>query len=181
MSYSILALDLATVTGWAVFKSGMQRPHFGAQRLPGEALEVGRPVEALRRMISDLHAVHGFTDIVFEAQHIAEKTNIDTVYRLIALGGMTEWIAHRVGARCFKVHIQTWRKHFLGKGTGFSRDEAKDMAIARAEEYGVITDVADAAEAFGILDYYCALIERNDRSFTTPWRDKRLFKKPGLL
>jgi hypothetical protein len=186
--YCVLALDLATTTGWAIWKTGMKRPHVGALRLPANPQEVGRPIAALFTQLMDLDQTYGpITDLVFEAQHIAAKVNADTVYRLIGLGAHCEWIAHewsqqprRQKVRCFKCHIQSWRKHFIGQGTGLSTQAFKEAAIRKAEELGVITEVADAAEAFGILDYYLAQIAQADRSVVTPWRDNALFKAPGL-
>jgi hypothetical protein len=182
VSQRVLALDLATITGWARHEPGMARPFFGAFRLPGKAGDVGRRADYLERWLITMHERHHFTHIVFEAQHVARETDIDTVYMLIALGGIVDKIGFQRGALTYKIMIQEWRKHFLGRGAGFKRDpntkrylhgeDPKELAIQRCAHYGWFTDLADAAEACGILDFFLSLIPDYDR----PWRDAALLK-----
>ena len=172
----VLALDLATTTGWAWHRPGMPRPFFGAERLPGGPRDVGQPADRLERMLRDLYVLTksegGISHFFFEAQHLAAKINIDTVYRLIALGGIVEKFAFQVGAKAYKVNIAEWRKHFLGKGSGFKArgEDQKELAIQRCAQYGWHTDVADAAEALGILDFALTMIP----DYPRPWRDNAL-------
>jgi len=197
MKTSVLALDLATTTGWAWHAVGMPRPFFGAFTLPGQPGEVGRPADALERFLREIYlktknAGSPITHWFFEAQHIDAKINIDTVYRLIALGGVVEKFAFQVKPRdqkmvwCYKVHISTWRSHFIGRGSGFKRDKTlkgrpylpgedpKELAIQRCGEFGWHTDIADAAEACGILDYGISQI--GDAIHPRPWRDALFMK-----
>ncbi len=191
MKTCVVALDLATTTGWAWHRLGMPRPFFGAMKLPGGPKDVGEPADGLERFLRDLYktlAPEGPpTHYFFEAQHIAEQMNIDTVYRLIALGGIVEKFAFQTGARVYKTHISEWRKHFLGRGSGFKRnpvtkkylpgEDPKELAILRCADYGWHTDVADAAEACGILDFSLNLM---GDVHPRPWRDAALMKGPGL-
>ena len=195
MVYSAIAFDLATTTGWAWHAEGMPRPFFDAFTLPGEAGEVGRPAAALEdwlRIIYRRSREEGvpITHWFFEAQHIGSKINIDTAYRLMVLGGIIEKFAHQVKPKhqkkawVYKVHISEWRKHFIGRGGGFKRDKTqkhkpylpgedpKELAIQRCGQYGWHTDVADAAEAVGILDFGLTMIPGYER----PWRDALLLK-----
>jgi hypothetical protein len=173
---TVLALDLATTTGWALHRKGLERPFFGAFKLPGGPQAVGQQADALERWLRDIYIAARtdgapITHFFFEAQHLAAKINIDTVYRLIALGGVVEKFAYQVGATsCLKVHISEWRKHFIGRGAAFGKDDPKEMAIRRCAQYGWHTDVADAAEACGILDYALTMIP----DYPRPWRDKAL-------
>lgn len=189
---AVLALDLATTTGWAWHRPGMGRPFFGAFRLPGGAQDVGEPAAALEAWLVDLFgrvASSGapVTHVFFEAQHIAAKINVATVYRLIGLGATAEKVAFQHGARAYKVSISEWRKHFIGRGGGFKRDPAtkkylpgenpKELAIQQCARYGWHTDVADAAEACGILDYALSITDAGCREaglpgYLRPWRDK---------
>lgn len=186
MKTCVVALDLATTTGWAWHRSGMPRPFFGAFRLPGSPEEVGRPCDALERWLRDLYVtLRGEgppTHYFFEAQHVAGKINIDTVYRLISLGGIVEKFAYQTGAKSYKAHISEWRKHFIGRGGGFKKDgrgkylpgeDPKELAIQRCGQYGWHTDIADAAEALGILDF--SLAQMGD-FHPRPWRDDILMK-----
>jgi hypothetical protein len=179
MSYRPLALDLATTTGWALHQPGLERPFFGAIKLPGKPRDIGARMEALRVFLSDKHTIYQPTDYIFEAQHVAAKMDIDTIAMLLGLGAMVEWFAHRAGARCLKVHISEWRKHFLGRGAGFKETSPKELAIRKCAEFGWHTDIADAAEACGILDFYMHLIAQADHDYQIPWRNKFFFG--GLL
>lgn len=171
---AVLALDLATVTGWAIHKEGEPRPYYGSFTLPASPNEVGPPMERLRLFLAEKHRIWGLTDIVFEAQHISPKMSIAGTMKLIALGAMVEWFAHKIDAKCYDVHISTWRKHFIGGG-GHRRDEAKAKCLAVCQRLGWSTLEVDAAEACGILDYYLSLKPNYER----PWRD-RLFMGGGI-
>lgn len=185
MKTCILALDLATTTGWAWHSSGEPRPFFGANRLPGSPQEVGKTADALERMLRDLYIMtrdtSQITHFVFEAQHVGAQMNIDTVYKLIALGGIVEKFAFQVGAFCYKVHISEHRKHFIGRGSGFKRgksgylpgEDPKELALNRCAEYGWHTDSKDAAEALAILDFTASKLADHER----PWRDKLLLNQ----
>lgn len=185
MTTRVLALDLATVTGWALHEPGMERPYFGAIKLPGKPGDVGMRADALERWLRHQYQLRRFTHIVFEAQHVAHMMDINTVYMLIALGGVVEKFAFQVNARCYKIMIQEWRKHFIGRGAGFKRDprtkkylpgqDPKELAIRQCARYDWHTDVADAAEACGILDYFLTMVPDHPR----PWRDAVLLKGVG--
>jgi len=141
-----------------------------------------------------LEAKMPITHWFFEQQHIAKKINIDTVYRLITLGGTVEKVAYQkfVDRRlnwqtkplCFSVPISTWRKHFIGRGGGFKRGEDKKylpgedpklIAVEKCESFGWHTAIPDEAEACGILDYGLSCI--GDDVHPRPWRDDLLMKE----
>jgi hypothetical protein len=197
MKTSVLALDLATTTGWAWHSVEMPRPFFGAFRLPGDPGEVGKPADALESWLFTMYersvnAGAPITHWFFEQQHIGANVDVRNVYRLIALGGIVEKVAWQLKPPgqskvwCYGVPIQSWRKHFLGRGSGFKRDhtkkgkpylpgeDPKEIAIQKCGEFGWFTDVADAAEACGILDY--ALAEIGDKIHPRPWRDALLMR-----
>lgn len=50
------------------------------------------------------------------------------------------------------VPVQTWRKHWIGRGD-YPREEAKRRAMQRCDQLGILYDSDDAAEAAGIHDY----------------------------
>lgn len=186
---SVLALDLATVTGWSAWHPGLNepRPHFDAVRLKGKVGEVGKASESLRVLLGKLFYTYRPTHVCFEAQHvpvpkfnratgqITTTMSIDTVYKLIALGAMVEWYCYRTGVPSFKVEISTWRKHFLGRGGGFKKAglDPKQEAIKKCEAIGVYTENDNAAEAVGILDYFLTLCP----DVVPPWRHQSIFER----
>jgi hypothetical protein len=185
---AVLALDLATTTGWAWHREGMPRPFFGSFKLPGDARATGESCDALERFLRDIYLMTkpdgGISHFFFEAQHIQGQVNMETVYKLIGLGATVEKFAFQVKGLAYKVHISEWRKHFIGRGGGFKRDKAatgkvkpylpgedpKELAVQRCAQYGWHTDVHDAAEACGILDFSLSMIPEYHR----PWRDNIL-------
>lgn len=167
MSY--LALDLATQTGVASWSPGNATPSFWTIRLPGEAGELGSPLERLRRNLADIHALDPITHLFYEAAILPGKTNIQTVLKLCAIAGMAEWFAYRIDAVCRQVDQQSWRKHFLGVGNG-KGPVLKSMAIKAAKMRGWNVQNDHEADAAGVLDYglHCMGV-------SPPWRDAHLF------
>lgn len=187
MTYSVLALDLATTTGWALYTPGLERPFFDAIRLPGGPNDVGKPVEGLRQFLQAKHDLYKFTDIIFEDQFIPSTINSSTARRLMGIAAMVEWFCEvqKPRIRCYSVELQKWRKHFIGRGGGFRRtadkkrylpgEDPKELAIRKCEEFGWHTNIADAAEACGVLDYYLHMLAKADRDFVIPWGQRQLF------
>lgn len=181
----VLALDLATVTGWALHKPDMQRPFFGAIRMPGAPQENGRRLDTLERWLRDQYRMHRFTHLVWESQHVAAQMDMTTVKLLLGLSAVAEKFAYQVGALSYEVHLSEWRKHFIGRGAGFKKTpdrkrylpghDPKELAIRQCARYGWHTDIADAAEACGILDYFLTMVPDHPR----PWRDNALMKGTG--
>lgn len=167
MRYSVLALDLATVTGWAVHATGMERPFSGHLRLPPNPQVLGPACDKLWQFLLDQHKMHDLTHIAFEAQHVGSKIDMNVVYKLVGLGATTEFFAHKAGINCYKVPIATWRKFFIGKGSGVTRGQAKQMCLERCEALGWHTVDDNAAEALGILDTFLDMLPGDQR----PWRD----------
>jgi hypothetical protein len=170
----VLALDIATKTGWALFEEGMTRPHMGSLTLKTKNQGNGFAGENLRKLIAEKHEIYGIEYLVFESQHIGKKINPQLVYMLIGLGMMTEWMAHRMKAQCFTVDIGTWRKHFIGTG-GLGRDAAKKKAIDMCRSYGWAPADDNEADACGILDYFLSL-PAIAQHYTRPWRDQQIMQ-----
>lgn len=178
----VLALDLATVTGYALHVPGMERPFFGAIRMPGKPGENGRRFDTIERWLREKFILYRFTHIVWESQHVAAQMDMNTVKLLLGLSSVCEKFAFQVGAQAFEVNLAEWRKHFIGRGAGFQKTpdrkrylpnhDPKELAIRQCAKYGWHTDIADAAEACGILDYFLTMVPDHPR----PWRDNALLK-----
>lgn len=192
---TVLALDIATTTGWALHYQGLQRPLFGALRLAGGEENVGKALDQMLSFLQDLQARlaargHGITHIFYEKPFIPSAVNSSTSERLMGLCAVVQMFAFRIGATsCYSIDISEWRKHFIGRGGGFKRtpdkkhylpgQDPKERAIQQCARYGWHTDIADAAEACGILDYALSLIDRGCveaglPGYPRPWRDRLL-------
>lgn len=180
----VLAMDIATKMGWALHKPGMPKPFFGTVQFPRTPELVGEAMEQMRQFLERQHTLHGgLTDVIFEAQHVSTQKrkrkdggedirsiDINVIRKLIALGAMAEWFAHCVGARCYCVHIGTWRKHFCGRGN-LNREQAKMLAMDECRRLGIDPPDDNAAEACGILDYYLSIRRIGGKPYPVPWRD----------
>lgn len=163
-----VGLDIATATGLAIWADGTAAPRLMTVQLPSDPGEVGRPCEKLREALADLHTLEPITHLFFEASILPGKTTPQTVFKLCALAGMAEWFAYRVGAVCRQVDQQSWRKHFIGRGTGRSA-ELKLAALEAARRRGWLPSNDHEADAAGVLDYGLACFK-----IETPWRDAHL-------
>lgn len=183
---AVLALDIASSspTGWAVYGKGMDKPFSGSKVLLRPTGSVGEAMERLRGLVSDQHEMHGLTDIVFEAQHLAEGINPQTLFVMIGGGAFVEWIGHRMGVGVWSCDISTWRKHFLGRGSFRKKETESGKVISgRVQAKASCMDVCNAlgwhpaddnaADACGILDYYVSIMPKS-RQLDRPWRDKLL-------
>lgn len=193
---TVLALDIATTTGWAWHRPGMPRPFFGAVPLPSEVNEVGEPIAELLLWLRNLYIGlkndgSPITHIFYEMPFInPRQINSRTSKRLMGLAGVVEMFAYQVKMTgIYEVDIAEWRKHFLGRGGGFKREkkwsekkqkmvpgkylpghDPKELAIQQCARFGWHTNVHDAAEACGLLDYALTMIPDYER----PWRDNAL-------
>ena len=180
MSFSVLALDLATTTGWAVHRASMDRPFYGSLQLPRNPQVIGPAGLKLWNWLLEKHSAYQFTHIAYEEQHIAmqkkrgpggikETVTLDmnVAKKLIGLAAITEMFCEAAEISCWAVPIGTWRKHFLGKGTGMKRAEVKQACLTQCEAFGWPTTDDNAAEACGILDYFLTQLPGENR----PWRD----------
>lgn len=131
-------------------------------------------MEKLRQALADLHGIEPITHLFFEATILPGKTTPQTVFKLCALAGMAEWFAHRIGAVCRQVDQQSWRKHFIGRGTGKS-DELKRLAKEAALLRGWTPANDHEADAAGVLDYGLACF-----NISPPWRDAHLLVRQML-
>lgn len=174
MTYqSILALDLATNTGWATCPVGGEAVS-GQKTMPDTGRDIGRFLAVYERWLMMLLAKHNVDLIAYEQPIIAGSKNLQTLRKLYSLTGLTELIGRKASAEVIEVPISSWRKHFIGRGTGFKRDklDPKQMAITACYERGWNPATHDEAEALGILDYVMAKLD-----LPRAWPDAGLFAK----
>jgi hypothetical protein len=179
---SFVGLDISTDTGVAVWypDSDLGRPLLSTVRLPSDPGEVARPMEKLRAALADIHQIDPITHLWFEVPILpnprvnedgraVQMTTAATVYKLCSLAGLAEWFTGRIGAHCRQVEQQSWRKHFIGRGTGPTK-ELKRAAMEAARMRGWTVQNDHEADAAGVLDYGLACF-----GIRTPWQDAHLF------
>lgn len=152
---AILALDLATVTGWASGSPG-DTPRCGTIELP-------RPVERDNgpSYASFVDWLNGMIQLqrprllAIEASYVAAGRNINA--RTVELAGgllaIGELIAYRRAISCRVKAVASVRKHFVGKGSA-----TKDQVYQECRRRGWAPDSLDAADALALWDCAAAIV-----------------------
>lgn len=168
---SVLALDLATSTGWARGEPG-GKPAFGSLRFgkPGTS----RPViyRAFREWLS-VELTDRITRVVFESsatQLMGGRTTIETVKLLIGLTEHLEEFCHqRVEVR--EARTSDVRHHFIGSNP--KRAIAKPAMMQKCRDFGWDVANDDEADALGLWDYQCSILRPDLAHRRTPLFQKR--------
>jgi hypothetical protein len=169
---SVLALDLATVTGWAWGQPG-SLPKFGHERFAKQGEP--RPVAYRKfRLWLDLFCSARRPDlIVFESPAVPSfmggKTNIETIRLLMGLAEhLEEWAWEKFELR--EATTAQVRAHFIGRN--LRSNVAKPLVMARCRERGWMVETTDEADACALFSYQCAFL-RPDLA----WQDTPLFER----
>ena len=167
---NVLALDLATITGWAYGPPG-KPPEFGHLRFgkPGTT----RPViyRAFRQWLEDKWNIRDEQPdlIVYECPAIPSfmhgDTNVETTKLLFGLAEhLEEWSYNVVELR--EATVSQVRCHFIGRN--HKAKIAKPMTVEKCRALGWAVETDDEADACALWDYQMSFL-RPDLAFrTTP-------------
>lgn len=143
----ILALDLATITGWAWRAAGMSSPRCGAWNLAGRTHAAGYAV--LCDYLADAITLHAPRLIVYEAPLPPPKqTHANTARFLLGLCAVVELVAYRRDVPVREASRQTACAKVVGNGRA-----TKDDVMAWARGRGFTPPTHDAADALVLLEY----------------------------
>lgn len=155
---NVLALDLASVSGWAVGEPG-GTPLHGSIKFGGTSSHEATFAKAFRWMNTML-VEHAPTLVVWEAPLPTsfKTSNVNTttlLYGLPAVIGAATYL--RGGYDCRKADTAAVRHHFIGCNP--KRAKAKPMVVRQCFAMG--WEVADdnEADALATWHYMCALLE----------------------
>jgi hypothetical protein len=166
----LLALDLATCTGFALGSTEQGVLEHGSHRILKTGEDVGLYLVTFRDWLLALVARTDPWTIYFEAPVLLgrDKTSLNTLRKLYGLAGMTEVVAHDRGIDCREANTSNIVTHFCGKGSPRYGDERKKATMAKCRERGwTITDDNDA-DALALLDYALAQIKPEHALQSTP-------------
>lgn len=159
----ILALDLATCTGFALGgRSGVILS--GYRRFPSTGDDIGAFGRAFRDWLVIGLKRHKPDLVVFESPLLTGLTNITTLRKLYGLAFELETVAGDAklldmnsGIECLEVSNGDWIKHFLGAGNVPPGGDARKKAVFRmCGIRGWSPENHDEGDALGILDYAIA-------------------------
>lgn len=172
----LLALDLATTTGFAYWRPGLAGPKYGRWALPANVGdETERVTLALRRKMHDYHALETFQDgtVIIER---AIKKPTDTMHTLEILLGLVceaSTTARWLGAVPRTIDngdmVQHWTgaRHFDGKNAEERRAARKAYSMKAAFALGFKPKDDNAADALGLMTYYAHIW-----NIPVPWETK---------
>ncbi|UGY13779.1 hypothetical protein HAP48_0035185 [Bradyrhizobium septentrionale] len=166
----ILALDLASRTGWAVGEPGQEPAHGSIQfAKPGASHEASFS-NAWGWMYSML-ADFGPSTVVWEAPMPTSfnrgKSNVNTTTLLYGLPAIIGACAYRCGLYDIrKAETRDVRLHFIGQNP--KRDRAKTLVIRQCRSMGWEVEDDNEADALATWHYMCSLIRPQLALVTTP-------------
>lgn len=162
---SILALDLAEKTGWAIASPGaiaawplhsgallkgagpFEGVHYGTQKLSSITGRHGVVYASLLRWLDDMIKVHKPILIIAEAP-LPRHRSIDSARRALGLSAIADCMAQLRSIQMLEIPVSTVRKHFAGSGHA-KKPEIFDLCLSR----GWKPQDDNAADALAVLDY----------------------------
>ncbi len=149
---TVVALDVATVTGCAEIEPGFE-PRFYSVRFASPGDEHVETFSRARRWIDARLSVGDVAALYVESTNLGAligQTNADTIKRLVGLNAVISSAAGVWRVKYRKVDVHTARKEFLGNGR-LKREEAKPRAMAMAKSIGWEPNNLDEADAASVL------------------------------
>lgn len=155
MNGGILALDIATTTGWAEGLPG-DRPVSGSIRLAQPGSSHGAIYGAMLAFLGARLSAFRYRAVVFEApldpRWKGAMTNTNTARVLLGLPAVAEAVAHQTGHyNVREVTSREVRKHMLGITPKAA--VAKPLVVAKARELGFAPKDDNEADALLIWHY----------------------------
>lgn len=164
----LLALDIATATGWGRWDRTLNRPHAGELKLQAKD-EAGRYAEFDRWLRATI--VANSIDLLAFEEPVPQrtgKTNLNTLLILHGLRTVALLVGKKLNIPMVEVNTQEWRAHFIGQRiapktvpVAKRSDWWKKQSIQRCEQLGWAVKSHNAADALGILDFVRARFDRS--------------------
>lgn len=156
----ILALDLASVTGWAVGEPGMMLAH-GSIRFASKGASHEAIFANAYEWMLDKIAVYGPSLVVWEAPLTTTftrgKTTNDTTTVLFGLPAIIGCAAYQRGVYDIrKAETRLVRLHFIGQNP--KRTIAKRLVIRQCAAHGWDVKDDNEADACATWSYMCSLL-----------------------
>lgn len=156
-----LALDLATVTGFALGDvNGIKVS--GSRRMPSTGDDIGQFAEAFRDWLTKGLTRHKPARLVYEQPILPSETSLMTLRKLYGLTWQTELTARDLKKKGVlgpdfsvgEINMGDWIKHFLGAGNvPRDRPGRKAAVMQMCRVRGFHFDDDNEADALGVLDY----------------------------
>jgi hypothetical protein len=153
----VLALDLATTTGWCIGVPGAV-PECGHIRFTKPGTSRAATYRAYRNWLDETWGKRDEIPdlIVYESPavgaHMGGKTNVDTLKLLSGLAEhLEEWAHGKTELR--EASVSQVRSHFIGQN--MKAKIAKPLVFERCVELGWPVETTDESDACALWDYQC--------------------------
>lgn len=154
----ILALDIATITGWAIGPINATAPLNGSHRIAAPGADIAYTLVKFERWLLDFLTVKTPSLVVFEAPVPRSAAHgFQTARKLLGLIAVCELVCFRSGIQCREAAIQTVRKHFCGNGRA---DKEAVQAMCAARGWAFADD--NAADALALWSYSAETLKRRN-------------------
>lgn len=167
---TVLALDLATTTGFAVGEPG-SAPKCGHIRFGKPGTSRAAIYRTYRHWLGDAWGQReAIPDlIVYESpavgMHMGGKTNVETLKLLSGLAEhLEEWCYNVTELR--EASVSQVRSHFIGQNVKAAI--AKPLVFERCVELGWSVSTTDESDAAALWDYQCCWLRPDLAAKTTP-------------
>lgn len=172
----VLALDLASTTGWAVGEPGMMTAH-GSVRFASKGASHEAIFAHAFEWMDEKIAIYDPGLVVWEAPLATSLksgfTTSDTTTVLFGLPAVIGLCAYRRGIYDIrKAETRSVRLHFIGQNP--KRAQAKRLVIQQCRSHGWDPIDDNEADALAVWSYMCALLQPELAYRVTP-----LFKARG--
>lgn len=178
MAPRILALDLASRTGWACGLPNEDKPRSGSVRFAREGASLGAIYTGCRQWLADFLATNPDVRlIVFEApmapQHMAGFTTAHIIRVLIGLCAVVEEYGHAGGYDVREAKVSDVREHFIGSNR-IKRKAAKAATIEGCHGLGWAPCDDNAADALALWHYQASVFVPKLALQTSPLFRRRI-------
>jgi hypothetical protein len=164
----ILALDLASCTGWACGSIPEGVVEHSSYQLPKTGEDVGMFLAYFRKWLESTIARNRPGEVIFESPILPDKTSISTLRKLYSLAGLTELVALDHKLVCREANISEICTHFLCRGYPRKSELRKKATVAQCRVRGWPTKDDNDADALALLDYALALKQPSRALASTP-------------
>ncbi|MFG1205606.1 hypothetical protein [Xanthobacter flavus] len=165
----ILALDVATTTGWAYGRPG-EVPRASTKQFAPEGSDNGAVGCGAMRWLADFLKMNQVDAVYYEApfdpRHMGNKTTFSTTRVLVGLPFLLDTLLSAKSIKVREVLVADARKHFLGRGV--RGDEGKKQVQTRCRQLGWRFDSPDAADACAVWAFACGIENPKAAIATTP-------------
>lgn len=154
----LLALDLATATGWAAWAPGKPVAYGTRHFAPGA--DLGPLLHQFEWWLADKMNELKVDHVVHEAAILPPGSGISSRMKLFTLIGVAHLVAWRQGVTVDSYAVSQWRSHFIGKlprekgeTKPHYRLRLKQATVDACQLRGWAPRDDNAADALGLLDY----------------------------